>query len=154
MFSFIRMSCFQGPETGNYAEWLGLTLGHGAESMCLSRLNTLGSICTLAARARGWGGGSHFGNKWPRDGGEMVPGRRILPRFGPVLRLQGSGNDRRPRLDASSTLTSRTMLSRPSWRSCATPSSVMAPSAECRQGPLPRPVMRTFPPRPSGPDSW
>lgn len=33
------MGCFQGPETGNYAEWLGLTLGHGAESMCLSRLN-------------------------------------------------------------------------------------------------------------------
>lgn len=48
----------------------------------------------------------------------------------------------------------RTMLTRPSRRSCATPSSIMAPSGECHQGSLPRPVMRTFPPWLSGPESW
>lgn len=51
MFFFIRMDCSLGPETGNYAEWSGVTLEDEAESLCLGGLKTPGHMSTLAAWA-------------------------------------------------------------------------------------------------------
>lgn len=83
----------------------------------------------------------------------MVCGRQTLPRVGSVLRLKCKENDKRPSLDGSSPLTSRTMLTRTQQRSCAIPSSITISSWEGHQRPLPRAIMRTFPTRPRGLES-
>lgn len=62
VFSFTRMGFSQGPETGNYTEWSGVNLEHGAKSMCLSWLTTRRHKHKYSGcLGQGVGWGSHSG---------------------------------------------------------------------------------------------
>lgn len=78
---------------------------------------------------------------------------RLWPGLGLCWHWSVKGMTKRPSLDDTSTLTSRTMLTRALQRICATPSSVTACLGEGHQGPLLRTSMRMFSRRPRGPES-
>lgn len=89
--------------------------------------------------AKRWGGGGHRRQTWPR--------------VKPVLRLKCKGHGKRPNLDGGSPLTSRTILTRPTQRSCAIPSSIIRFSVEGHQGTLLKSTMRMFPAKLRDPES-
>lgn len=61
-----------------------VTLGHGEERTCLSRLNSLSSMGSLAAWASGWVGLPFRKNKQEVQGNDH--GGQTLPEAEPVLR--------------------------------------------------------------------
>lgn len=70
-----------------------------------------------------------------------------------MLRLKCKGHGKRPNLDDGSSLTSRTILTRPTQRSCAIPSSIIRFSVEGHQGTLLKSTMRMFPAKLRDPES-